>query len=94
MDKEQLIRELRKPDQYKEIWLNKETGENICALINGNFGWLMYLNHGNEVGFSSRNPETDFEETILFQLHNGQIDRYPENWVYPLSIVISQALNE
>jgi len=91
MNKEELVRELRKPDQYKEIWLRKQSGESICALINGNFGWLMYLSHRNDVGYSSRNPEIESDEMITFQLNNGQIDKYPKNWVYPV-IVIRQAL--
>lgn len=87
MNKEDLIKELRKPDQFKEIWLRKASGESICALINGNFGWLMYLHHANDIGYSSRNPEFESQEVIPFQLSNGQIDNYPRNWVYPVSVV-------
>lgn len=87
MNREELIKELRKPDQFKEIWLKKDTGERICALINGGFGWLMYLNHANAIGFSSRNPEIDSQDLITFQLNNGQMEEYPKNWVYPIDVV-------
>ncbi|WP_315115747.1 hypothetical protein [uncultured Clostridium sp.] len=44
--------------KYKEIWIYNETDEQaLCALINGEYGWLMYLREEGDAGFSSRNPD-------------------------------------
>jgi hypothetical protein len=34
-------------------------GPILCALINGELGWLMYLREEGDSGFSSRNPNYD-----------------------------------
>jgi ribosomal protein L7/L12 len=45
-------------EQFREIWLSIEQGgPSLCALMNTNVGWLMYLRHDQgDSGFSSRNP--------------------------------------
>lgn len=72
---------------YKEICINNDEDEQcMIALINGNFGWLMYLREEGDAGFSSRNP--DYQggdtETMSFYLSNGQLDEYPLSWVLPI----------
>lgn len=49
----------------------------MMALINGEFGWLMYLREDSDAGFSSRNPiyTGSEDETMEFYLSNGQLDR-------------------
>ena len=42
-------------EQYKEIWVYLEETA-MMALINGNYGWLMYINEEGDSGLSSRNP--------------------------------------
>ena len=87
MNREELLLTLNSSSRYKEIWLQHSSGTSICALINGDIGWLMYLPEDGGAGFSSRNPnETDTVE-IEFLLNNGQEDLYPKNWTYPLSIL-------
>ena len=87
MDLEQLNRSLESPEQFKEIWLKGENGESLCALINGDIGWLMYLRFEGDAVFSSRNPNISSEEDIEFMLSNGQIDIYPKNWTYHINIL-------
>ena len=73
---------MRSPEQFKEIWLQAENGERLCALINGETGWLMYQRFEGDAGYSSRNPGVISRKHIEFILNNGQIDVYPENWTY------------
>lgn len=82
--------------QYKEIWIDSDEqgiGATICALINGDKGWLMYLRYHGDAGFSSRNPNYSGDEnaTLEFELSNGQLDEYPLSWVLPIDEV-NQAL--
>ncbi len=44
--------------RFREIWVSMEAdGPSLCALMNANVGWLMYLRHNDgDPGFSSRNP--------------------------------------
>lgn len=75
---------------YKEIWIDFEEDEqSMTALINGDYGWLMYLREEDDSGLSSRNPDykgTD-DETMKFYLSNGQLDEYPLSWVLPIEQV-------
>jgi hypothetical protein len=66
----------------------------MCALINGDRGWLMYLRWDGDAGFSSRNPAYDGPSNaeIEYQLSNGQHDMYPASWALPLAQV-RQALD-
>ena len=77
--------------QFREIWEEATNGQCMCALINGNVGWLMYLREAGDPGFSSRNPEYSGPEdkTIEYRLNNGQSDEYPASWAYPIEAVES-----
>lgn len=74
------------PSKFAEIWVEKDDGSAMCALINGDLGWLMYLRQAGDAGFSSRNPEYDGPSGTLmeFQLNNGQMDEYPVAWTIPI----------
>ena len=87
MNKAELEKQLNDGEQYKEIWLKGTNEQSICALINGNVGWLMYLRFEGDTGYSSRNPSETSEENIEFFLSNGQCDEYPKKWTYPLAIL-------
>lgn len=73
--------------RYKEIWIDTEDVEQaMMALINGDFGWLLYLREEGDAGFHSKNPayiESD-DKTMEFYLSNGQLDQYPLAWVLPI----------
>lgn len=83
-------------EQYKEIWVEpKETEDDeraMMALINGDWGWLMYLREECDSGFSSRNPDytgTDDDGKMMdFLLSNGQLDYYPLSYVLPVEQVM------
>jgi len=72
-----------------EIWVNAPDGQAICALINDDLGWLMYLRHKGDAGFSSRNHKFDngHDYKISYVLSNGQEDEYPVSWALPLHVV-------
>jgi len=74
---------------YDEIWVQSPDGQAMCALINGDCGWLMYLRANGDPGFSSRNPNYDGppDAEIDYELSNGQGDCYPASWALPLSEV-------
>lgn len=52
-------------------------------------GWIMYLRHKGDPGFSSRNQDYKGPEsaTIDYVLSNGQRDLYPASWALPISVV-------
>ncbi|MBI1373007.1 MAG: hypothetical protein GC159_09625 [Phycisphaera sp.] len=79
--------------RFREIWVESPDGQSMCALINGDVGWLMYLRENGDAGFSSRNPNYDGnpEAMIEYHLSNGQHDEYPRAWALPIS-TIEQAL--
>ena len=73
---------------FQEIWV--EYGEKrLCALINGDRGWLMYLQGEGDSGFSSRNPAYDgpADAMIEYEIENGQDDKFPASWAYPIEDV-------
>jgi hypothetical protein len=77
-----------KRDRFQEIWVR--AGEkSMCAMINGDRGWLMYLGRPGDSGFSSRNAAYDgpADALIEYYLDNGQRDVYPASWAYPISDV-------
>ncbi len=77
-------------NQFREIWIELPDGQSLCALMNGDIGWLMYLRHKDgDAGFSSRNPnyEGDPGAMVDYRLDNGQIDEYPREWALPLATV-------
>jgi hypothetical protein len=74
---------------YRDFSHTAPNGSVLCALINGDLGWLMYLREYGDAGFSSRNPEYDgpADTKVNFKLDNGQMDEYPRAWCYPVDIV-------
>ncbi|MFA5952930.1 MAG: Imm1 family immunity protein [Hyphomicrobium sp.] len=76
-------------DQYQEVWIEGPDGQSMCALINGNMGWLMYLRSKGDPGFSSRNPDYQGAESanIDYALSNGQRDEYPASWALPIEVI-------
>lgn len=76
-------------NQFKEIEIRLDDGQYIYALINGDYGWLMYLREEGDYGLSSRNPDYNGsdDETMKFTLSNGQVDYYPLSWVLPIETV-------
>ncbi len=60
--------------------------QSLCALFNGDLGWMMYLRENGDPGFSTRNPHYtgDSDALIDYYLDNGQHDRYPAAWALPL----------
>lgn len=76
-------------DAFDEVWLKSPDGQILCALINGDRGWLMYLREEGDSGFSSRNPSYDGPPgaRIEYRLSNGQHDFYPASWALPIEEV-------
>ena len=76
-------------DKFREVWLESPDGSSLCALINGELGWLMYLREPGDAGFSSRNPAYagDPNAVVEYRLSNGQRDEYPRAWALPVSVV-------
>jgi hypothetical protein len=72
--------------RYAERWITTNDGQLMCALINGNLGWLMYLREEGDAGFSSRNPnyKGPANATLDYYLTNGQQDEYPLSWALPI----------
>ena len=74
---------------FREVWVHVPDGQALCALLNGDRGWLLYLRAGGDAGFSSRNPEYDGppDAVIEYELSNGQHDLYPAAWALPVAEV-------
>ena len=72
------------PGSFAEVWVDHGPYPAICALMNGNRGWLMWVRHEGDAGFSSRNPSYSGppDDEIEYMLSNGQVDRYPASWAY------------
>jgi hypothetical protein len=69
--------------QFSEIWMHASTNwPAICALINGDSAWLMFMRHEGDAGFSTRNPNYAGppQAVIEYYLSNGQRDEYPASW--------------
>jgi hypothetical protein len=96
-DKPQLPRELRKhlrgarKFQYAEIWVDRADYPRVCALVNGDRAWLMYLRYEGDAGFSSRDSTYAGPEQAMmdFYLSNGQLDEYPLAWTIPIKQVFA-----
>ena len=78
-----------RPDD-REIWVAGPQGRSLCALVDGEVGWLMVLREPGDAGFSSRNPAYagPVDAGIDFMLANGQRDKYPAAWTYPVETVM------
>lgn len=83
----------REPTKFAERWVHLPDGQAMCALVNGDLGWLMYLREEGDAGFSSRNPNYGGPPgaTVEYYLSNGQRDEYPAAWALPVAVV-QQAL--
>jgi hypothetical protein len=75
--------------------VNHSTYPALCVLIADDDGWLMCLRYDGDAGFSSRNPDYrgDAEESLEFELGNGQVDEYPAAWCYPRARVLAAVLH-
>jgi ribosomal protein L7/L12 len=83
--------------QFREIWVSVDPGgPSLCALINTNVGWLMYLsNNEGDTGFSSRNPMFDrlrwrreHIPVITYRWSNGMDEEFPSSWALPGSEIM------
>jgi hypothetical protein len=75
---------------FQELWVQLPDGQAMCALVNGDVGWLMYLPKNGDSGFSSRNPDYrgPAAAKIEYRLeHGGQRDEYPASWAIPVAKV-------
>ena len=69
--------------QFLEIWLQGgERWPAICALVNNETAWLMFMRHEGDAGFSTTNPNYagPKDAAIEYYLSNGQRDEYPASW--------------
>jgi len=69
--------------QFSEVWLQHTDGwPALCALINGESAWLMFLRYEGDAGFSTRDPKYSGppKAKIEYYLSNGQRDEYPASW--------------
>ena len=78
-------------DGCLEIWIDHNPYPSLCALVNGERGWLMCLRYDGDAGFSSRNPRYagSPDARIEYRLANGQVDVYPAAWAYPRADVFA-----
>lgn len=65
---------------FAEAWMQPASAwPTICALVNSDAAWLMYLRFDGDAGFSTRNP--GFSGTphavIEYRLTNDQRNEYP-----------------
>jgi Immunity protein Imm1 len=76
--------------EFREIWLNFPAGPALCALLNRQIGWLMYLRKDGDSGFSSRNSSYfgNADDVIEYRLNNGQSDEYPASWAFSETDVV------
>jgi hypothetical protein len=74
---------------FAEIWVDHGGFPALCALVNGEQGWLMWVRYDGDAGFSSRNPGYSGPSSIEieYMLANGQVDRYPAAWAYSRALV-------
>jgi hypothetical protein len=68
-------------DDYSEVWIKGHEESSLCAMINPNNAFLMYLRYEGDTGFRSNNKSGHDNNTIEFRLSNGQSDHYPESWL-------------
>jgi hypothetical protein len=75
--------------EFLELWTTAPLGQSLCALINGDWGWLMFLREDGDAGFSTRNPSYSGNPEMLVDcyLDNGQYDQYPAAWGLPIAEV-------
>lgn len=77
-----------------EIWVSEGSGPSLCALLNRQCGWLMFLRFEGDTGFSSWQPlrvQSERPEEA-FVLWNGQVDTYPSSWTMDRKVVFDALL--
>jgi len=75
---------------FREIWINADGGRALCALLNGERGFLMYLRMEDDAGFTSRNPAfTGHDTPIEYRLRNGQEDKFPTSWALREDVIVA-----
>ena len=75
---------------FREIWLNESGGRALCALLNGECGFLMYLRHEGDAGFTSRNPAFNGRDMLVeYRLRNGQADKFPASWMLGEAVIVA-----
>ena len=74
-----LTRKATAASRFDEVWVQLPDGQGMCALINGDWGWLMYICMEGDASFSSRKSNYDgpADAQIEYELSNGQHDLYP-----------------
>jgi hypothetical protein len=78
-------------EQFLEIWVHHEHYPALCALVNGDLGWLMVFRFDGDTGRSSRNPSYSVPEAaeVEYYLSNGQCDVFPAAWSYAREDIFS-----
>lgn len=69
--------------QFSEVWMQRlSSWPAICALVNCESAWLMFLRFEGDSGLSTRNPKYSGANNavIEYYLSNGQRDEYPASW--------------
>lgn len=81
-------------DDYREIWVERGVAR-MCALAAKDIAWLMSVQVDDGAGYSSRNPSYpgSEQETMAFELSNGQVDEYPVAWTLPRERWVSALLH-
>jgi len=75
-------------ESFLEIWVNYER-RSLCAMINDDRGWLMFLRFHGDAGFHTENPELAGQDALLtFELSNGQTDELPKYFTYERSTIL------
>ena len=93
-DPEMTVAELRsfwaRLPEHGEVWVERSDGSRVCALLSSRQGWMMYLRHEADPGFSTRNPRYSGppDATLEFMLSNEQLDLFPAAWTYPAEDVL------
>jgi hypothetical protein len=76
---------------FAEVWVMRGRFPALCALLNGDRGWLTCLRHEGDAGFSTRNPAyAGPPDAILqFMLSTGQVDEHPAAWTYSRAEILA-----
>jgi hypothetical protein len=77
-----------------EIWASDVNKASLCAVLNAQCGWLMFLRFPEDTGFSSRNPmeKQNGSDDEMFLLSNGQADNYPSAWTFDRAVIFDALL--
>jgi len=80
-------------EKYLDVWVGHLKGSSLTALINGERGWLLWINEKYPAGFGSRNPHYTGLLEAKIESREGTFpaacsegikkDEYPANWAIP-----------